>query len=97
MVVRQAVVDVCTFQQTTFMAKVVAQRPSKRFWRYFKLHWQVGRPWLQYAKGVMWCLACKEYPQLGVQQTWLTGNSQLRIRTMIEHQNCGVHCKSLGS
>ena len=30
--------------------------------RRFRPKWQAGRPWLQHAKGVMWCAACWEYP-----------------------------------
>ena len=47
------------------------------------------------ANGVMSCLACKDYPQPGVQQTWLTSNAQLRELTVREHSNCGGHCTSL--
>ena len=37
MVVRQAVVDVCTFQQTTFMAMGMAKNAvPKFFWKYVK-------------------------------------------------------------
>ena len=71
------------------------QPAKKKARRYFNTKWQIGRPWLQYANGVMPCLACKEYPQPGAQQTWLTGNAQLRVRTVREHSNCGVHGRSL--
>ena len=75
--------------------EVSSQPANKKVRRYFDTKWQIGRPWLQYSDGVMPCLACKEYPQPGVQQTWLTGNAQLRVRTVREHCNCGVHCRSL--
>ena len=48
-----------------------------------------------YANGVMSCLAGKEYPQPGVQQSRMTGNAQMRVHTVREHNNCGVHCTSL--
>mmetsp|Transcript_56597 Transcript_56597/g.93083 ORF Transcript_56597/g.93083 Transcript_56597/m.93083 type:complete len:290 (+) Transcript_56597:242-1111(+) len=75
--------------------EVASQPAKKKVRRYFNTKWQISRPWLQYANGVMSCLACKEYPQPGVQQTWLTGNAQQRELTVREHSNCGVHCKSL--
>ena len=75
--------------------KVASQPAKEKVRRYFNTKWQIGRPWLQYANCVMSCLACKEYPQPGVQQTRLTGNAQLRVRTVREHNNCGVHCRSL--
>ena len=74
----------------------VASQPAKKKGRwYFNTKWQIGRPWFQYANGVMSCLACKEYPQPSVQQTWLRGNAQLRELTVREHSNCIVHCTSL--
>ena len=75
--------------------EVASQPAKKKVRRYFNTKWQISRPWLQYANGVMSCLACKEYPQPGVQQTWLTGNAQLRELTVRERSNCGVHCTSL--
>ena len=75
--------------------EVASQPAQKKVRRYFNTKWQISRPWLQYANGLMSCLACKEYPQTGVQQTWLTGNAQLRELTVREHSNCGVHCTSL--
>ena len=74
--------------------QVVSQPPTKCRC-HFTAQGRVGRPWLQYANGAMWCIACKEYPQLGVQQLWLTGTTQLRKQTMVEHSNCNVHYKSL--
>ena len=32
---------------------------------YFTAKWQVGRPWLVYANGVMWYVACQACPQPG--------------------------------
>ena len=69
--------------------------PAKREKRRFRTEWQAGRPWLQHANGVMWCAACREYPQPGVQQSWVTGNRQLRHTTVKQHGNSGLHCKSL--
>ena len=63
--------------------------------RCFKPEWQVGCPWLQHANGVMWSVACREYPQPGVQQCWLASNTQLRRRIVEQHGNSGLHCKSL--
>ena len=71
------------------------QPPAKREKRRFRTEWQAGRPWLQHANGVMWCAACQEYPQPGVQQSWVTGNRQLRHTTVRQHGNSGLHCKSL--
>ena len=68
--------------------------PAKREKRRFRTEWHAGRPWLQHANGVMWCAACREYPQPGVQQCWVTGNRQLRRTTMKQHGNSGLHCKS---
>ena len=61
--------------------------PAKKERRRFQPAWQAGRPWLQHAYGVMWWAACQEYPQTGVQQCWLTGNRQLRHRTVERHGN----------
>ena len=69
--------------------------PAKREKRRFRTKWQAGRPWLQHANGVMWCDACREYPEPGVQQSWVTGNRQLRRTTVKQHGNSGLHCKSL--
>ena len=54
-------------------------------------HQMVDRP----PNAVMSCLDCKEYLQPIVQQTWLTGNAQMQVRTLREHNNCSVHCRSL--
>ena len=71
--------------------EVASEAATKKFRRYFKARWQIGRPWLQYANGVMPCLACKEYLQPGARQSSLTGTAQLRLRTAIEHGISGVH------
>ena len=51
---------------------------KKKFMRCFKPAWQVGRPWLVQANGVMWCLVCRAYPQPGMQKAWQTGTRTLR-------------------
>ena len=43
----------------------------------------------------MWCAACREYPQQGVRQSWVDGNSCLRLSTVKDHTKCGLHAKSL--
>ena len=69
--------------------------PAKKERHRSRPEWQAGRPWLQHANGVMWCAACREYPRPGAQQCWVTGNRQLRRRTVEQHGNSGLHCKSL--
>ena len=43
----------------------------------------------------MWCAACREYPQQGVRQSWVDGNSCLQLSTVKDHTKCGLHAKSL--
>ena len=43
----------------------------------------------------MWCAACREYPQQGVRQSWVDGNSCLRLSTVKDHTKCGLHAESL--
>ena len=73
--------------------QVVSQPPTKKDRRRFKGQWQVSHSCLQYANAAMSCIACKEYPQLSVQQSWPTRNAQLCKQTVVQHNNCGVHCK----
>ena len=84
----ELVCNTCTAQPQ------VASQSAKKYKHRFKLQRQVGYPWLQHANGVMCCIACKEYPQPGVQQSWLTGDMRLRRTTVVQHNNRGVHCKS---
>ena len=60
---------------------------KKKTRRHFNPRWQVGTPWLRFGNGVMWCAACKEYPQAGMLQAW----SVLRRITVLEHSNSGLH------
>ena len=48
-----------------------------------------------HANGVMWCLACRAYPQPGMQKAWLTGTRSLRRSAMLEHSNSGLHAVAL--
>ena len=57
----------------------------------FNPQWKVGRPWLHFENGVMSCLACRVYPQMGLQKVWLDGTPQLRKRAVVAHANSGVH------
>ena len=75
--------------------EVATPSATKKFRLYCKARSQIGRPLLQYANSVMSCLACKEYAQPGVQQSWMTGNAQLWVRIAIEHGWLGFHCRSL--
>ena len=60
---------------------------KKKFKRRFKPAWQVGRPWLMHANGVMWCLACRAYPRPGMQKARVTGTCTLRHTAVLEHSN----------
>ena len=68
---------------------------KKKFTRRFKPAWQVGRPWFMPANGVMWCLACRAHPQLGMQKAWQTGTRTLRRRAVLEHSKSGLHAVAL--
>ena len=63
---------------------------KKKFRRRFKPVWRVGCPWLMHANGLMWCLACRAYPQPGMRKAWQKGTHSLRRRTILEHSN-SVH------
>ena len=56
---------------------------------------QVGRPWLMHADAVMRCLACRAYPQLGMQKPWQTGTSALHRRVGFENSKPGPHAVAL--
>ena len=87
-VMLEAVCHVCS-------APRPALPPSQPKVRKFKPKWREGRPWLCHENGLMWCAACREYPQQGVCQSWVDGNSCLRLSTVKDHTKCGLHAKSL--
>ena len=66
-------------------------KKKKKFQRRFNPRWQIGRPWLQFANGVMWCIACREFPQPGMHPSGQTATTQLRGATVVERGNSGVH------
>ena len=68
---------------------------KKKFRRYFKPTWQVGRPWLMHANGVMWCIACRAYPQPGMHKAWQTGTRSFCCKAVLEHSNSGLHAVAL--
>ena len=91
----------CTVQvpyRVEATCKVCAPKPrlsprprKKQVRRRFNPQWKVGRPWLHFETGVISCLACRAYPQMGLQKVWLDGTPQLRKRAVVPHGNSGVH------
>ena len=62
----------------------LSPRPRKKqVKRRFNPQWKVGRPWLHFENGVMSCLACRAYPQMGLQNVWLDGTPQVRKRAVV--------------
>ena len=57
-----------------FWSRSKKKKKKKRF----HPQWQIGRPWLQFANGVMYCIACREFPQPGMHPSWQIGTTQLR-------------------
>ena len=74
----------------------LSPRPRKKqVKRRFNPQWKVGRPWLHFENGVMLCLACGVYPQMGLQKVWLDGTPQVRKRAVVSHGNSGVHAVAM--
>ena len=48
-----------------------------------------------HANGLMWCLACKAYPEPGVHKAWQTGTRSLRRKAVLQHSNSGLHAVAL--
>ena len=70
----------------------LSPRPRKKqVKRRFNPQWKVGRPWLHFENGAMSCLACRAYPQIGLQKVWLDGTPQVRKRAVVAHGNSPVH------
>ena len=55
----------------------------------------VGLPWLRHQDGLMWCLACREHPQVGIRSSWPDGTPHLHVSTVKNHTKCGLHAKPL--
>ena len=71
-------------------------RPTKmQVKRRFNPQWKVGRTWLHFEKGVMFCLTCRAYPQMGLQKNWLDGTPQVRKRAVVARGNSGVHAVAM--
>ena len=95
----------CTLQvpyRVEVTCNVCAPRPrlspqsrKKHVKRRFNPQWNVGRPWPPFVNGVMSCLACRAYPQLGLQKVWLDGTPQVRKRAVVAHGNSGVHAVAM--
>ena len=91
----------CTVQvpyRVDVMCKVCAPKPrlsppptKKQVGRRVDPQWKVGRPGLHFTNGVMLCLACGAYSQMGLQKVWLDGTPQVRKRAVVAHGNWGVH------
>ena len=81
----------------TCMPKPRQEAPpaQKKTRRHFNPQWQVGKPWLKFSNGVMWCVACQQYPQPGMHQSWLVGTTSFRRLTVVEHTNSGLHSVAL--
>ena len=74
----------------------LSPRPRKKQVKHrFNPQWKVGRPWLHFENGVMSCLACRAYPQMGLQKVWLDGTPQVRKRAVVAHGNSGVHAVAM--
>ena len=43
----------------------------------------------------MSCLACRAYPQIGLQKVWLDGTLQVCKRAVVAHGNSGVHAVAM--
>ena len=65
--------------------------------RKFNHAWLPTRPWLQYDAVcvLMWCAACRAYPQLGHPVPFVQGTSNFRVWTVQQHQQSGTHCVSV--
>ena len=91
----------CTAQvpyHVEVICKVCAPKPrrsppptKKQVKRRFNPQWKVGRPWLHFENGVMSCLACRAYPQMGLQKVWLDGTPQVCKHAVVAYGNLGVH------
>ena len=50
---------------------------------------------LHFENGVMSCLACRAYPQMGLQKVWLDGTPHVRKHAVVAHGNSGVHAVAM--
>ena len=80
------------------MCKVPAPKPrlsppptKKQVGRQVNPQWKVGRLGLHFTNGVMLCLPCGAYSQMGLQKVWLDGTPKVRKRAVVAHRNSGVH------
>jgi hypothetical protein len=67
--------------------------------RTFNAKWKIGRPWLQADDKVMWCEACRKYPEENSSETWLVGsdlqNANLcKLDVIRRHGRRPEHCRS---
>ena len=65
--------------------------------RRFDPQYKLGRPWLHCQNGLMSCLACGAYPQIGLQKVWLDDTLQVRICAVVANGNSGVHAVAMAA